>query len=306
MRRISNSEGATWLSCKRKYYYAFDLGIAPKVKLNHPIGNDKVRTLGVGILGHEILGIYYDFLRVGFSHEEALHETRKILIGMMQNPIRYSIELVAHITKILERYWAHYGEADFIRYEIEAVEKEYDVPLTDEFSFVFRPDLVLRERSTGKMILWDHKFKYEFFSDTAIALSGQIPKYLGALRYNEIWPDKVYLNQVNALTKRGTPTSSWTPKDYFNRLPVVPSNAKVTRAIKEQIIVSQQISDWRDLPIEIRKATALRAMDAFPSPCGQCPYQLPCRMEYDGGKITHVLANDFGPNSYDYNRDERL
>jgi hypothetical protein len=49
-RRISNSEVSTWLTCQQRYYYEFDLKLAP-------IHNTE--ALSRGILGHEVLAKYY-------------------------------------------------------------------------------------------------------------------------------------------------------------------------------------------------------------------------------------------------------
>jgi PD-(D/E)XK nuclease superfamily len=301
MRRISNSEVATWLTCRRQYFYAFDMGIAKKHN-PHNLG-DKVTTLQVGNLGHETLALYYQNLQFGESVEDAIQGARDHLSREMLKPTGYNRETVVRTTQILERYWSFYAQKDHEKYEILDVEKEYDIPLTEDFNYVFRFDLLLKERGTPKIGLVDHKFKYDFFSDEAISLTGQMPKYIGALRYNKINPSFVFLNQVRAKP----PAQSWTSKDFFKRTPMTPSNAKVMNAVREQVIASQEIVEWRDLPFETKKATALRSMDSFPNPCGKCPYSLICRMEYDGGNATHVIANDFGPNSYNYNRDdERL
>jgi PD-(D/E)XK nuclease superfamily protein len=307
LRRVSNSEVATWLTCRRQYYYAFDLGIAKKPsksKLHNP--ETKVTTLEVGTLGHDQLAIYYDLLKNGYSVADSMQEVRnnisKLMMKAISNTGSYSAELLTRLTQILERYWSFYGESDHRKYEVLDVEKEYDLPLTDEFSYVFRFDLLLKERNTGKIGLVDHKFKYDFFSDEAISLSGQMPKYIGALRYNDIFPGFVFLNQIRAKP----PAQNWTTREFFKRSQVAPSNAKITNAMREQIIASQEITEWRDQPDEIKKATALRSMDSFPNPCGKCQFNLICRMEYDGGNVTNVIAADYGPNSYNYNRNEQL
>lgn len=301
MRRISNSEVGTWLTCRRKYFYAFDMNIAPK-KLFHNPNPDKTSTLEIGTLGHEIFSVYYETLKIHDSVEQAKANSHEILSHLMMEPREYTRAGVLRTTEILNRYWGLHANQDNDVYEVLDVEKEYDLPLTDEFSYVFRFDLLLKVRGTPNIELWDHKFKYDFFTDMAINLSGQMPKYLAALRANKIYPKAVRLNQLRARP----PAAGWGKNDFFKRLPVVPSNAKVTNAMREQIIASQEISEWRDLPFEIKKATALRSMDSFPSPCSKCPFNEICRMEYDGGNITHIVAKDFGPNTYNYNRDEEL
>lgn len=304
-RRVSNSEVMAWLSCKMKYYFSFDLGLMPKPNLEARLlasGKPSVRTLDIGNLGHEILAVYYELLKNDLTVEDAIQECRDRLSKMALNPTKFNFEVITATLVVLNRYWAFYAENDHKQFEVLEVEKEYDIPLTDEFSYVFRFDLLLKERRTGKIILVDHKFKYDFFTDQSINLSGQVPKYLGALRYNNIRPDIVWLNQIRSRIPSGTVTH----KELFRRSPVVPSNNKISNALREQIIVSQQIAEWRDQPPEIRKATAFRSMDAYPRPCESCPFKKPCTQDYDGGNITHTLMLEFIPNSYNYNRDEIL
>jgi PD-(D/E)XK nuclease superfamily len=275
------------------------MGIALKKRF---VNDEKASTLAIGILGHEILSLYYDGLKMGLSLNEAKQNCRDTLSQFMLKADEFNRETVLRTLQILERYWSFYEKIDLEKYEILEVEKEYNLPLTDDFSYVFRFDLLLKERGTPKIGLVDHKFKYDFFSQEAINLTGQMPKYLGALRYNGIFPSFVFLNQIRSRP----PTGSWTNQDFFKRSSVDPSNAKVSNAVREQVIASQEIAEFRELPFEVRKATALRSMDSFPNPCGKCPYNLICRMEYDGGNATHVIANDFGPNSYNYNKNEVL
>ena len=145
LRRISNSEVATWLTCRRQYFYAFDLGIAPRKRF---INDHKASTLAIGILGHDVLAVYYYSLQMGQSVEEAKQNARDTLTQYMMKADEFNQETVVATLKILERYWSFYAESDNEKYEILDVEKEYDIPLTDDFSYVFRFDLLLKERDT--------------------------------------------------------------------------------------------------------------------------------------------------------------
>jgi hypothetical protein len=69
-RRISNSEVSTWLTCQQRYYYEFDLKLAP-------IHNTE--ALSRGILGHEILAHYYIARKSGHAHEDCVAMARSFL-----------------------------------------------------------------------------------------------------------------------------------------------------------------------------------------------------------------------------------
>lgn len=282
MRRISNSEVATWNTCKRKYYYEFDLALEPKVTGG---------ALGRGVLLHEILAGYYGVLKDGASHEEAVRIARQGLQQYLANDA-FGMETVMEVDRLLQGYWAHYqGDPDWI---IMEVEKGYDLEFTDEYQYALRLDLLVRSKSTGHVILVDHKTCYDFWTADDLDLNPQFPKYLGSLRSNGISVDKAMLNQIRT-RKLKAPG----PDDLFRRTIQVPSNAKIAESLKEQVIASQEIVAHRLLPLEVKKNTSLRVLNK--QVCKYCNVRPLCMSEYDGGDITHMVANDYKARTYGYN-----
>ena len=122
LRKISNSEVATWLLCRSKYYYQFDLNLVP-IKQG--------TSLARGIIGHEVLAEYYKVMAEGGNQAQAIIEARRHLSKYMDSV--FDMELITELDKILRAYWQHYAN-EFARYEILEVEKQYDLPLNNEFS----------------------------------------------------------------------------------------------------------------------------------------------------------------------------
>jgi hypothetical protein len=285
MRNISNSEVATWLACKRQYYYEFDLNLEPKSGSS---------ALDNGTLLHEVLAFYYDGLKAGLSHAQAVEVARKHLMTFMATVGMYELDTIMKVDKLLQGYWDYYqGDPDW---EILEVEKSYELPISPSFTFAMRLDLLVRVRSTGKVLLVDHKTAYNFWSQDDMELNPQFPKYIGALRANGIYVDGAILNQIRTRSIKNPTTDQ-----LFKRAPYKPTPAKINEAMKEQVISSQEIAQWRELPLEVRKDRAVRVLQKA-GVCKWCNVKSLCLSEYDGGDITTAIQNDYRQNTYGYNK----
>lgn len=287
MRRISNSEVTTWLACRRKYYYQFVLNLQP---LKHS------DALNKGVLGHEILAHYYDARIAGESHDSARDfALRKLTEVLSSNS--FGMEIVLAVRKLLEGYWGYYADdADWI---ILACEKEYDVPISDEFCFVLRLDLLVQERRTGQTVLVDHKFVYDFWSEADLTLNPQFPKYIGALTANGIKIDKAVLNQIRTRSLKNP-----TPDDLFRRTISKPSSVKIRNMMIEQVDASREVVEFRELPEAQQKRKALRSINK--KTCKGCPVEGLCMSELDGGDVTYMIQTDFRQNTYGYNGQDEV
>lgn len=285
MRRISNSEVSTWLTCRRRYYYEFDLNLEP---------NRQGAALGRGVMLHDVLALYYERLKAGCSHTTAVADARARLQTYMANA-GFAVDTVMEVDRLLQGYWNYYqGDPDW---EILEVETGYDLPLTDDYQYALRLDLLVRSRSTGHTILVDHKTAYDFWSEDDLDLNPQFPKYIGALRLNGIHVDKALLNQIRT-RKLKNPG----PEDLFRRTVYKPSVAKVREAIREQVISSQDIVRHRMLPLEVRRDQSPRSLNKMV--CRNCDVKPLCMSEFDGGDIKHMVANDYKQRTYGYNNTE--
>ena len=169
MRNISNSEVSTWLSCRNKYRYAFDLDLEPK-KRSDPLTR--------GTIGHDALDVYYKTLQAGQGHTYAVDQATKRLGTIMSQPDA-PFDLILDVRRILELYWPYY-EGD-PNWEILEVEQMHNLPLNEDYSMPTRLDLLVRDRTDGKIALVDHKFYYDMPNPDKLALNVQFPKYIGAL-----------------------------------------------------------------------------------------------------------------------------
>lgn len=287
MRKISNSEVATWLRCQRKYYYEFDLNLQPNVQ---------GQALSRGVLLHEILATYYQALKDGGNHSTAMNIGRGVLMQFMGQADQFAIETVMEVDRLLAGYWAFYnGNPDW---EIIEVEKQYDVPITDDYEFSMRLDLLVKDRKTGDLAIVDHKTTYDFWQPEDVELNGQFPKYIAALRANGIMVNKVIINQIRTRKIKST-----SPDDLYRHAICKPSQAKLTNAMKEQILASEEISKHRTLSIEVKQNISKRVLSK--DICKNCDVRPLCISEFDGGDISLMASTEFKQRDYGYNSDNK-
>lgn len=286
MRHISNSEVGSWNTCKMQYRYSFDLALEP-IKHSDPLSR--------GTLGHDAIAEYYLSIQRGASPGEAALEARKILSAAMNNTAQFDMEIVMDVDRILNVYFAQ-NLQDITNWKILEVETKHDLPMSEQFDMPMRLDLMVELRREKVIALIDHKFTYDFWSEDDLALNPQFPKYVGALRNAGYAIDHTILNQIRT-RKLKNPG----PGDLVRRSIQRPSNAKIRRALKEHIVASQEITDYRNLPDAIRPEVATRVLNKMV--CRGCWVKDLCMQEFDGGDITYLAQNSYQSRTYGYNND---
>lgn len=280
-RKVSNSETTTWLQCQRRYLYQYDLNLRPK-KLS--------QALSRGILGHEVVAEYYSARKAGQNHADALVQARRLLYAKPD----YDLDIVAEVDKIVNNYFRVYGDEIGSKYSILAVEEQYEIPLTSDFIFVMRLDLLVKNLKTNRTELWDHKFVYDFWSQDDLALDPQRPKYIGALRFNNNFVDEAVLNQL-----RYRSIKQPTDDQLFKRTVQQPSQAKINTVLREHVQASREIVEWRKLSLDERRRVAKRSANKMT--CRSCSVKQLCMSELDGGDISYAIKTDYVTNEYGYN-----
>lgn len=275
-RTVSNSEVSTFTQCQRKHYYAHILNLEPKVT---------GLSLSRGIIGHEALAAYYENDR----NPKAAHS----VITKYLNDSNADGTMLMELKVLLNRYFEYYGNEDF---ETLAVEKVYEVPVNDDYLYGMRLDLLKRLKD-GRIVVVDHKFVYDFYTQDVVDMNAQLPKYIGTVRFNGIRADMGELNQVRYRMKK----SGNTDEELFKRTPVTPTNHAIRETMREQFKVSERILERRALPPDERSSESVRTMNQMT--CKNCSFLPLCLAELNGTDITNLIAQDYQPNSYGYNKE---
>lgn len=292
VRHISNSEVSAFLACERKWFYAHSRNIAPKVYST---------SLSRGIIGHEILAAYYGVLigvdansRANREKAEGVADQVWMRFYAQASENGYDMEMLYDLKRILDRYylWAPTQE---IGWKFLHVETKYAVPLTDEYDYVMRLDLLAQD-PTGEKLVVDHKFVYDFWTATGLDMNPQAPKYVAALKVNGVPIERAMVNMLRWRTKKGEMLDS----DMFRRDRLKPMSAEIRNVMREQILASRRIIELRKMPLEVQAEKVLRNLS--PYTCRSCSFADPCKAELQGGDITVMLDTYFTENTYDYNK----
>lgn len=280
-RVISNSEALTWIKCPRKYYYQYDLALEP---INPP------GYFYRGTLVHRAHERYYKALMAGASHAEAVEAGKQAFVLAMEKEANSdNMQDIATLRTMMLRYWDEVAKFD--DWEILAVEQNYNLPLTSEFSFGFTPDLIAR--IDGLVTVVDHKNVYDFWKRRELDLDPQSRKYMAALLALGKQVDRVMHNQTRwRLTKVRVQSTD----ELFRRDFATPDANERRGMIAEQLKLTMRIHKHRQLSIEERERDALRVLDKVT--CEKCPFAELCYGELRGGQMKTLIETEFQENTY--------
>lgn len=285
-RNISNSEVNTWLTCKQQYNFAFVRKIEPK-QLSDP--------LTIGNLGHDALEAYCKARQQGLSHDDAQQVSTEQILQPAITQGR--MDLVLQVQKVLTSY--HGIRQGWPEWEILGAEQKHELGISEDFTLPMRYDLLVREHDTGAYALVDYKFVYNFWTPDEHDLNIQFPKYLSVLNANGYDIEKAYLEEI-----RYRPKQNAGPSDITKRTRYVPSDAKKRHALRQHIMASLEITDYRNLSPDEQKQRTIPILNKFI--CKGCGFRELCISELDGGDIEYAIENNFVANTYDYNKKEEV
>jgi hypothetical protein len=213
-------------------------------------------------------------------------------------------EVLVDLRRLMQRYFAYArgyeGKTAYNsnqrNWVILQVEAYYELDLTDEFEYVARLDLVAR--IDGRVVIIDHKFIYNFWSQDKLDLNPQLPKYVGILRNNSVTVHEVMVNQIRYRPKKKPPF--YTDEEMFKYSFYTPTQVEINTHLKEQIMVSRDVAIWREMPLDERARKATRILNDMI--CQSCQVKSLCIMGLKGIDFNNEIKAQYQPNTYDYNR----
>jgi RecB family exonuclease len=283
VRKISNSEVATWLQCKRKYFYEYILDLEPKVLS---------AALTKGNILHAVLEAYYLEKMDGSSEDECRAAGNAVVTRLASQPGVDILEL-AKARDLAMAYFDHYMEADTDRYEIVAVETKFAVPMIEDvFSLAGTIDAIFLDKEDGTHVPVDHKSSYNFWTDEQAGISGQFVKYFYALGERGFNVKRFMINQLR--TRELKPGN-----ELFRRSWVRPTDTRIRNVIAQHVQVGSEIMEYRRDPV---KAAAIPIFDKYL--CSNCPFLSLCDSDSNGAPIEYMIEAEFQKKqSYGYNHE---
>lgn len=286
-RNISNSEVTSWLSCRLQYYFAYYLNLEPKV-----MGTPLYR----GNIGHEAFQRYAEARIDGKSHEEAMNHSINVFTkAKMQDISR--IDTIMQTQEIYTRYQAFHKGWPTLR--LLSTEQRFDLPLSSDINMTIRYDVMVEEISTGRVLIGDYKYTYDFWSPEDHALNGQMPKYIQVMRANGYKIDGGFLEELRTRTlsdngKGADPRNRWRRTTYF------PSSRLTKNALRQHVGASLEINRYWSGSDEDREAQNIPVLNKHGA-CKFCNFKEVCAIKLDDGDWKFQLELQFQPNTYGYN-----
>lgn len=240
-----------------------------------------------GTLGHEALAEYYRSLQRGDSHVSAVRAAfRKLATQLSEIEALYpGGKLREDLTFTLDAYFRYY-EHEAQEIQVLEVEKRFDVAITDSFTLPFVVDLVVR--TPEGIEARDHKFVYDFYNDTLVDISPQLPLYYAGLKMLGYPPLRV---RYNELRYRVTEKSKSDIAQRFNRPAPNISPQRVLTTMEEHIAVGERIAELRKLGLTEWKKKVIRAKNY--QACSKCDFSKICIGELNGEPESNYIGLDY-------------
>ncbi len=293
-RNVSNSEVTTFLSCKRMYDFAFIENLAPKVT---PVPLDR------GSIGHNAFERYIKARLDGASHDQAMSKAMGAFTEAIQAfPERINIYMEAQ--QIWQRYMEfHQGWPEW---ELLGTEERLDLQLTDTLRIAIRYDVKIRDRATGKILIGDWKFTYDFWTDSDHYLNPQLPKYIAVLRLNGIQCDGGFIEQVRTRTITSSQLLA-DKRNLWRRNYYTPSQKKLQQVMRQHINAAMEIEEHRaKTPEQRRDYASIPVLNKF-GPCKYCNFTSLCNSMNEGVKDLSVdIRVNYTQNTYGYNEGQSV
>lgn len=280
-RIISISQVDSWLTCERKWL--FNYGFLKQSKTPS-------RSLSLGVLVHELLAEFYQCVKNGLSVADARQEAMGYLTRLYLEG-SYSVDVFSTAQILVSRYIEQDTLATGTK--IMAVEEPFFIPINNDYWYGGKIDLLveaLQGRKKGQVLLIDHKTTYDFYTDSALKLNPQMPKYAAAVRFNGYPVDEAYLNQIRtrfSLTQIPKKDDS----DLFKRAPTELTQAKIRSALNHQMVASERIIEAYKKPLSLLEQECLPVRNNMI--CKNCPFQDPCIAMEEGMPAVKALGANY-------------
>lgn len=260
---ISHSEAESLAQCEQKHYNAHVLKITSK---NHAPGLQR------GTDGHHFFEVFFKAILQGYDNELA----KSVAIAATAT-LEYGPEVINKCVPWVDKIWPKLG------WKIVACEIELRVAISDTLVYPCKIDLLVEIK--GKLVIVDHKFLYDFYTQQMVDIFPQLPKYMVALRQHGYDVKYAIYNQI-----RTRDVKEWDKK--YQMLETHPTEERMKRAFHEQVMQMKRIE--AGIPDPLHSANKMN--------CGNCQFSDLCAEELAGKQASADLMRSafYVPNTYGY------
>ena len=281
---ISNSEVNSYNTCQRKHFYSFRERLAPKFGYSVAITR--------GVVGHDALAEYYTRKAAGDGKEICLVSALSVVDSHFDSYPDMWTEF-NQLKRVITRYVEYYADESWIPVEIE---RQHEVFLDNRIDLSYGMRLDLLADAKGSLVLVDHKFVYNFFTDKELAMASQLQKYLYTLNKNGIPVKTVVVNQI-----RYRELKNPDPSMLFKRIYVHSTEYERERVMDEHKKTAREIFEIKSRPVDEHFYATRMSLDKYT--CGTCTFQPLCKDYLQGNSTDKTKENLFKTNDYLYDKE---
>lgn len=286
VRKISNSEVTSWLSCRLQYSFAFMNNLTPR---------DTPMPLARGTLGHLAFQYYIEARLNNSNHDSAMNKAREAFTEALASK-SLEVNVVGETQFLFQRYMD--VNRGWPNWELLGTEQAHEIPINDEIIMPMRYDVLIRERDSDRILIGDFKFAYNFWTIDDHALNGQMPKYITIMNSAGMKVDGGVLIEI-----RTRPLSAKMSADHRNlwkHTHYYPSIAKKRNLLKQHVSASLEIVEFRKMSPEDQEYKLIPVLNKHGA-CKYCNFKELCASKIDGKDITFDMQHGFVENTYGYN-----
>lgn len=197
------------------------------------------------------------------------------------------------LKRVITRYVEFYKDENWFPVEIE---RQHETILDNKTGLSYGMRLDLLADTKGSLVLVDHKFLYNFFSDKELAMATQLQKYLFTLNTNGIPVKTVVINQI-----RYRELKNPNPSMIFKRTYVHSSLTERSAIMDEHKRTAKEIHGLKTLDIDAHFSATRMSLDKYT--CGSCIFQPLCKDYLQGSLTTETKKALYKTNDYLYDKD---
>lgn len=258
---ISYSEADSFTQCQQKHHYAH---VDKLTTASSSVG------LSRGTAGHLFFETFFKGLLAGKSEIDAKTAAMNAVMSLPG-----ALDILALCIEWVDKIWPTLG------WKIVAVEIEVRLAISETLVYPCKVDLVVE--IDGELVLVDHKFLYDFYTQSLIDIFPQMPRYMVNLKANGLDVKYAIYNMIRTRKVNSI-------DDRYQRLQTRPNKARLSQAINEQIRIMKQIE----------QGVAIPTHTANKMNCGNCQFHELCAAELRGEDTTLMRKHFFVENTYGY------
>lgn len=274
---VSHSEVNSIVVCERQHYYAYGEKIAAK---------KKSAALERGITGHELMQTFFEsFKRTGSFTSSLTDVTAEAADRMNPDNIPKIAYLISTITSFL---LTHRERIE--KWTLLHIEETFKLDL-GYFIYAFTPDLIIKEN--GVIVVLDWKFVYDFYDDTMVDLSPQLPRYIGALRALDI---PVARGLYAFLRYRNVKDEG--EGNRFKLQDIAPTNTRINNSFTDLTLSVKPVAAKKEMSLADWSLSTRRAGNQ--TVCKSCDFKTLCVAELNGSDGKLIRHTQFERSTYGY------